>query len=485
MQIVLGRKTLAYAVSVCNKYFSKIMLRVNDIIEYTAQGYANSETVGVVDSYTVFVPRLIVGERAKVKINYVKGNVAYGDVVELLDKSAHRVEPSCSHFGNCGGCTLSHMDYSEQLVFKRNKVASNICKIAKLDLDVLPCLGSEKTTCYRNKLSLPVSGKRGNVKVGMYRRNSHSVVNVDDCALGGEWSSKLVAIFREYCNSFGVVPYDEKTFTGEVRHLVARYVDGQLLVTIVSNGAYKRDLQLLISALDKAFDKYGLFVNVNTQRNNVILGREIQHVCGLQYIESTHLGVKFRLRPTSFFQVNDDVKDSIYSKVRELLDVSHTEVLVDCFSGVGILTNILASNKYDTYAIEIEPSAVQDANEMVQLNNTPRVTNVCGDVTVELPKIVQANAGKRLTLVVDPPRKGLGETICNTLMSANIDNIVYISCDSATLARDLAILSAQYTPTYIQPWDMFPHTDQVETLVCLKKITYSPSKDFDNAKTKK
>ena len=134
------------------------MLKINDVIEYTAQGYANSETVGAVDSVTVFVPRMIVGERAKVKINYVKGNVAYGDVVELLDKSIHRVEPRCSHFGNCGGCTLSHMDYSEQLVFKRNKVASNICKIAKLDLDVLPCLGSEKTTCYRNKLSLPVSG---------------------------------------------------------------------------------------------------------------------------------------------------------------------------------------------------------------------------------------------------------------------------------------------------------------------------------------
>ena len=445
------------------------MLKINDVIEYTAQGYGNCETVGVVDNYTVFVPHMIVGEVARVNINYVKGNVAYGDVVELLEQSNHRVQPHCTHFGSCGGCTLSHMDYSEQLVFKRNKVASNIAKIAKFDLDVLPCMGSEKVTAYRNKLSLPVSGKRGNVCIGMYRRNSHSVVDMDDCGLGGDWSKRLVAIFREYCNNVGVIPYDEQTFKGEVRHLVARYVDGQLLVTVVSNGAYKRDLQPLINALNKTFDKYGLFVNINTQRNNVILGREIQHVCGLQYIESTHLGVRFRLRPTSFFQVNDEVKDAIYSKVRELLDVSHTEVLVDCFSGVGILTNILASSKYDTYAIEIEPSAVQDANEMVALNNTPRTTNICGDVTVELPKIVQANAGERLTLVVDPPRKGLGETICNTLIDANIDNIVYISCDSATLARDLALLSENYTPTYIQPWDMFPHTDQVETLVCLTR----------------
>ena len=445
------------------------MLKVNDTITYTAQGYGNCETVGVVDNYTVFVPQLIVGERATVRINYVKGAVAYGDAVELLEQSIHRVKPVCAHFGSCGGCTLSHMDYSEQLAFKRNKVANNIAKIAKLDVDVLPCVGSQQVTGYRNKLSLPVAGVRGNVAIGMYRRNSHSVVDVDDCSLGGEWSRKLVAILRKYCNSCGVIPYDERTFKGEIRHLVARYVDGQLLVTIVSNGEYRRDLQPLADALGKAFDRYGLFVNINTQHNNVILGSVTQHVCGLMYIEGQHLGVKYRLRPTSFFQVNDNVKDVIYSKVKELLDVSRTEVLVDCFSGVGILTNILAGNMYDTYAIEIEPSAVKDANEMVQLNNTARVTNICGDVTVELPKIVQSHAGKRLTLVVDPPRKGLGETICNTLLDANIDNIVYISCDSATLARDLATLSTKYTVTYIQPYDMFPQTDAVETLVCLKR----------------
>ena len=445
------------------------MLKISDIIEYTAQGYGNSETVGVVDGYTVFVANRSVGESARVKVNYVKGNVAYGDVVELLETSPHRVQPHCPHFGSCGGCTLSHMDYSEQLAFKRNKVASNISKIAKLDLDVLPCVESDKTIGYRNKLSLPVSGKHGNVSIGMYRRNSHTVVDMDECCLGGEWSRKLVEIFRRYCNNCGVIPYDERTFKGEVRHLVARYVDGQLLVTVVSNGDFKHDLQPLANALENAFMRYGLFVNINTQRNNVILGSVTQHICGLKYIEGQHLGVCYRLRPTSFFQVNDAVKDAIYSKAKELLDISQTEVLVDCFSGVGILTNILASDNYDTYAIEIEHSAIQDANEMVQLNSTPRVTNICGDVTVELPKIVHNNIIKRLTLIVDPPRKGLGEKICNTLTEANIDNIVYISCDSATLARDLALLTAKYEVTYIQPYDMFPNTDQVETIVYLKR----------------
>lgn len=445
------------------------MLKINDIVNFTAQDYANAETVGVVDGYTVFVPQLIVGESARVKINYVKRNVAYGDVLEVLAPSDKRVRPTCKRFGKCGGCALSHMTYDEQLLFKRNKVANNLSKIAKLDVDVLPCVASPSIVGYRNKLSLPVSGTRGNVRIGMYERKSHKVVPMSKCELGGEWSRTLVEVFTKYCNDYGIAPYDEKTFTGEVRHLVARYVDGQLLVTVVSNGEFKRDLQPLAEALSSHFDRFGLFVNINTQHNNVILGKVTKHVCGLCYIEGEHLGVKFRLRPNSFFQVNDGVKDAIYTEVKELLDVSHTEVLVDCFSGIGILTNILASEGYDTYAIEIEPSAVTDANEMVDLNNSPRVTNVCGDVTVELPKIVESCSDKRLTVVVDPPRKGLGESICNTLLHAEPDNIVYISCDSATLARDLALLSAKYSVTYIQPWDMFPNTDQVETLVCLIK----------------
>lgn len=444
-------------------------MKPKDIVTYSAEGYANAETVGRVDDYTVFVPQMIVGERATVRLDHVKRNVAYGTVVEILQKSDERVEPSCPHFGKCGGCSLMHMSYREQLLFKQHKVAANLKKIAKLDVEILPCVPSEKICGYRNKLSLPVSGICGNVHIGMYERNTHTVVATRGCKLGGDWAETLVALFTQYCNSYGVKPYNERNFTGEVRHLVARFVDGQLLVTVVSNGEFKRNLTPFAEMLAAHFDKFGLFVNINNYKNNVILGKTTKHVCGLKYIEGSHLGVRFRLRPNSFFQVNDGVKDAIYTRVRELLDVSKTEVLVDCFSGIGILTNALASNNYDTYAIEIEPSAVEDANEMVELNKSPRVYNVCGDVNVELPRIVEANAGKRFTIVVDPPRKGLGTGICDTLMKSNADNIVYVSCDSATLARDLAQLSHVYTVAYVQPWDMFPNTDQVETLVRLAR----------------
>lgn len=443
------------------------MLKQNDKITYTAQGYSNAETVGVVDGYTVFVGGMMIGETATVKITYVKKSVAYGEVVEILTPSPSRVTPPCLHFGKCGGCSLMHMTYEEQLKFKTNKVANNIKKLAKLDVNVLPCVPSMLTLGYRNKLSLPVAGKPGNVKIGMYQKGSHFVVDMDDCLLGGKWSQKLTQIFRNYLNKYNIPPYNEKTFTGVVRHLVARYVDEQLLVTVVSNGEFKFDLHPLIAELQKAFPKFGLFVNINTYKNNVILGKTTQHVYGISQIVGEHFGVKFCLKPDSFFQVNNGVKDAIYQKAKDLLNVANTDVLIDCFSGIGILTNALASSNYQTYALEIVPSAVEGANQMKALNNSPNVTNICGDVNVELPKLTAEHAGKTITMVVDPPRKGLGENICNTILQANVDNIVYISCDSATLARDLSVLSAKYNVSYVEPYDMFPNTDQVETMVCL------------------
>ncbi len=446
------------------------MLKQNDKITYTAQGYANAETVGEVDGHTVFVGGLIVGETATVKITYVKRNVAYGEVVQVLTPSPDRVMPKCRHYGKCGGCSLMHMSYAEQLKFKTNKVITNLKKIAKLDVKVHDCVPSTLTFGYRNKLSLPVSGRVGDAKIGMYQRSSHTVVDMDDCLLGGDWSQKLTSIFRDYLNQNKIPPYNEKTFTGVVRHLVARYVDEQLLVTIVSNGEFTYDTTPLVKSLQKQFISFGLFVNINTYKNNVILGKITKHIYGITHISGEHFGVKFCLKPDSFFQVNNDVKDAIYQKAKQLLQVGNTQVLIDCFSGIGILTNALASNNYQTYALEIVPSAVDDADKMKILNDSPNVTNICGDVNVELPKLTTQHADKIITMVVDPPRKGLGENICNTILQANVDNVVYISCDSATLARDLALLSIKYDISFVQPYDMFPNTDQVETVVLLTRL---------------
>lgn len=447
------------------------MLTKNSTAEYTALYYTDAETVGTIDGTTVFVPQMLVGEKALIRIDFVnvKKNVAYGTVARLIVSSPARQIPPCSHFGKCGGCALMHMNYAEQLCFKQNKVCSNLKKIGGLHCSVLPTVASSKTLGYRNKLALPIRGEVGNVQIGMFEKGSHSVVDVQNCLLGGDWSCTLVGLFRKFINENRIVPYNEQNFSGQVRHLVARCVDGQLLVTVVTNGKCDFDLQPFAALLAQNFSRFGLFVNSNYHKNNVILGQKTEHVCGTDCICGENLGVKFRLQPNSFFQVNDEIKDAIYRKVRELLDVSNTEVLIDCFSGVGVLTSVLASEKYATYAVEIVPEAVADARKNAVLNNSPNVTNVCGDATVELPKIVQKHRGKICSLVVDPPRKGLNEAICNTILNARVDNIVYISCDSATLARDLKQLSAGYVIDYVQPWDMFPQTAEVETVVHLTR----------------
>ncbi|MCM1289495.1 MAG: 23S rRNA (uracil(1939)-C(5))-methyltransferase RlmD [Corallococcus sp.] len=445
------------------------MLKQNDTIKYVAQGYSNAETVGAVDDTTVFVPFLIEGEEALVRVNYAKRGVAYADAVQLLRASDLRQNPPCPIFGVCGGCSLMHMQYSEQLVFKRNKVEQNLRKIAGYDGKVLPCMPSDEILGYRNKLSLPVRGSVGNVKIGLYKKGSHDVVEVNDCLLGGDWCKTLTGLFAQFANDQKLIPYNEQTFSGQIRHLVARYVDGQLLVTVVTNCNQKIDFAPFVDLLQRHFPHFGLFQNINCHKNNVILGNETHHVFGLRHIESEHLGVKFRLAADSFFQVNDGVKNAVYGKVRELLDVSRTEVLIDCFSGVGILTNVLANIRYLTYGVEIVSSAVSDANDNAALNGAENVFNICGDANVELPKLARKYRGKTMSLVVDPPRKGLGEKICQTVADAAFDNIVYISCDSATLARDLKILSKFYLIDYVQPWDMFPQTAEVETLVHLKR----------------
>ncbi len=440
------------------------MLKVNDLITVTAEEYTNAEVIAHYNDYAVFVPQMIVGEQAKVKVNYVKRNVAYADVVEILQPSAFRTNPPCKHFGECGGCSLMHMDYSQQLLFKQNKVVQNLKKIGNLCLDVLPCYPSPNTLNYRNKLSLPVRGSVGNCVIGMYKKNSHDIVPLDDCLLG-EWSNVLVKVVKKYLDDNKIPPYNEGNFKGVVRHLVARYVDEQLLVVIVSNGSFNYKTDTLVAELKKHFSSFGLFINTNTSKNNVILGNQTKHVYGLKYIDGTHNGIKYHLRPTSFFQVNNQVKDAIYSQVKQLLDVSKTQVLIDCFSGIGILTNALASPNYKTYGVEIEPSAVDDANEATKLNNT-QITNMLGDAKVVLPQLAKQNQDKILSLVVDPPRKGLGE-MCQTLLDVSFNNIVYVSCDSATLARDLSILSQKYNINFVKPYDMFPQTDQVETVVSM------------------
>lgn len=428
------------------------------------------EGIARTEGYTVFVVGALVGEQVLARIDHVKKGIAYASIVDITTKSSSRVAPPCQCYTSCGGCQLQHMDYTAQLQYKHDVVANNLAKIGKIDYPVLDTVASSQQYHYRNKIALPVGGVTGNISIGMYSQGTHNIVPISSCMLVDSWADDLINIVRSFANEHSIPPYNESDFSGVLRHVVARYVDGQLLVTLVTNGTHSVDYTPLCDMLGSRYSQWGLFVNINSTKGNVILGDTTHHIAGIDGIHSQSGNIRYTVQPESFFQVNDDIRTKIYAKARQLLLSGKTDVLIDCFSGVGLLTSAMYSDSYDTYAIEIDSSSVADANKMKDDNNLVRLNNICGDANVQLPKLLnrlrQSNSGN-ISLLVDPPRKGLGTQICSSIIDSAPTSIVYISCDSATLARDLAMLSSSYNITHIEPYDMFPNTRHVETLVAM------------------
>ena len=445
-------------------------MQKNDVIhcQITALG-SQGEGIAEVGGRTLFLPFTLPGETVTAKVLKVKGNVAYGKLLSVETASFERVAPLCPLFGQCGGCQLQHLSYQGQLDFKRQLVRRTLKKLSGLDVDVPPVAKSPTAWEYRNKLSLPVRSVEGQTVIGFYRPRSHRVVAVEACPLQAEWSTHLIGCVDRYMREQNVSAYDETQHTGLVRHVIGRYLDGQLLVTVVVNGDELPHAEALFSLLSQKFSSFGLFVSRNVTKSNVITTEPARHLCGIDAIRGNQFRVDFTLQADSFYQVNEGIKNAIYSDVRRLLAGRQTEVLLDLFSGIGILSGALYSDAYDTVAVELLPSATADADRMKEANGLKRLLNLCGDVNEVLPSLAKQFQGKRVSVVVDPPRKGLDPAVISSLLALAPNEILYISCDVATLARDVARLSGAYTPTYIQPYDMFPQTRHVETLVCLRK----------------
>lgn len=432
------------------------------VCEVTALG-TNAEGICETPELRVFVPFVNVGERVRVRLNYCKGGIAYGDCVEVLSPN-HRVVPRCSAFGKCGGCQLQQAQYDAQLRWKARLIRQNLKKIGGIDQDVSVVASTQWG--YRNKLQMPFGIDRKKVVLGFYRTGSHELVPMESCPLQSGWEKALIRIVCEWANENHLSVYREKTHRGCLRHLVARYLNGQLSVTVVVNGESLPNAEKLYEKLLREFPSVGLFRNRNVRPTNVILGGETEHLFGQTAISAEENGIAFQLQPDSFYQVNEEIKTKLYRRVKELLVLSQTEAVIDAFSGIGLLSAALYGD-YEEYAVEIVPSAVADANAMKQKNRLSRLTNVCGDVNEKLPQIFAALKGKKTALVVDPPRKGLSAETIEAILQAEPVQMVYISCDSATLARDLKGLSTKYEIASVEGYDMFPNTRHVETVVSM------------------
>ena len=462
-------------------------MKKNDVIISTATGYGSEgEAIFMHENCPVFVPFCLEGERAAVKILSVKGNIAYGKCVETVAPSKERVQPACPVFTRCGGCQLQHMSYDAQVSFKTQLVRNTLKKIAGIDADVLPARASALQYRYRNKLVLPVGvNADGGTSIGFYAERSHRIVPVDDCPIQSPWCGKVISVVKAYMAANGLSGYDETDGRGDIRRIAVREVGGRFIVALVAAKAV--NAAPLADMLENALGKITLLLNINKSHGNAVFGEQWSTVRGDGFFEAEDLGIKFRAGANTFLQVNDGVRTELYENI--VNEVSDVGAAIDLYSGGGMLTAMLAKKCGAAYGIEVVKEASICADELKELNGlSGRMTNICGKVEDELAMLLKRTAGLRRAIVCDPPRKGMERSVVEAIKESGADKIILVSCNPATLARDLGILlgslkdedgvlkknpdyaaASAYEIEYIQPYDMFPQTKHVETLVVLSR----------------
>ena len=431
--------------------------------------------IGKYEGFTVFVDGGLVQDKIKVKITKSKKNYAVGDLVEIIEKSPFRVERKCSEsLRQCGGCQIQELDYQKQLDVKTNEVKQVISRIGKLDDVVIhDTLGMEHPFRYRNKAQFPIQKKDNMPVIGFYKKKSHDLISTDECIIQHEVNDKIIKIIKTYIRAYNVSIYDEKTHKGLLRHLVTKvgFTTGEVMIVLVANGKKLPYLKELASVLKENIPGFKtLVVNVNTQKTNVILGKENIVAYGDGMIRDYIGELVFEISPLSFFQVNPLQTEVLYNKALEYANLGENDTVFDIYCGIGTISLFLAQKAKKVYGIEIVEDAIKDAKRNAKINNMDNVEFYVGKAEEVVPKMYKE--GKRANVVVvDPPRKGCDEKVLDTIVSMEPDRVVYVSCNPSTLARDLAYLNERgYKCHEIQPVDMFPHSVHVENVAWLSRV---------------
>jgi len=471
------------------------MLEKNDIFTALTDAIgSNGEGIIRHEGVTFFVPACLPGERVRVKVLKVKGNIGYGKAEEILTPAEERVRPKCPVFMRCGGCCLQHLDYPAQLAHKATVVKDALRKIGGLHIDVPSAIKSDNPYGYRNKLQIPVGrDKDGNNVIGFYAEHSHRIVPVTSCAIHPEWAEKLIATVKRYMTECAVKGYDEETKSGSLRHIVAREIGGKYIVTLVTAKRNLPNVPYLVGLLCEAFSFVTVYLNFNDSDTNVIFGKEFQLVHGTGVFEAEEQGIRYEAGPVTFLQVNENVRDKLYKDALKTVAEDGDEVVVDAYSGGGLLTAMIAKKVKRVYGIELEEEASKCADSLKEKNGLTNMINICGYVEEKLPEVLEKEKGEKLRLILDPPRAGIARSVLKALLESGIPRLTIISCNPATLARDLGILTGKLieqegelvkNPAYagveegetltgyyavekVQPYDMFPQTKHVETIAVI------------------
>ena len=447
--------------------------RKNDIVTLDIEDCGvDGEGIGKADGFTVFVKDAVIGDRVTAKIMKAKKNYGYGRLMEILKPSPYRAEPKCAFARQCGGCQLQALSYEQQLAFKEKKVRGHLERIGGFtELPMEPIIGMDEPYHYRNKAQFPVGkNKEGRIITGFYAGRTHTIIENRDCALGVSQNREVLDRVIAHMEAYGIEPYNEETGKGLVRHILIRYgfFTGEVMVCLVLNGSSIPQKETLIEHLLEIPGMTSITINVNKKRSNVILGEEIRLLWGKPYITDKIGDISYQISPLSFFQVNPLQTGKLYSKALEYADLHGEETVWDLYCGIGTISLFLAQKAKFVRGVEIIPAAIENANDNARLNGIENVEFFVGKAEEVLPAEYKKNGIYADVIVVDPPRKGCEESLLATMIEMQPKRIVYVSCDSATLARDLKYLCERgYELRKVRPEAQFGGTVHVETVVLL------------------
>ena len=447
--------------------------RKNDIVtlEIVDCG-TDGEGIGKADGFTVFVKDAVIGDTVTAKIMKAKKNYGYGRLMEILKPSPYRVDPICPSARQCGGCQLQAVSYEEQKAFKEKKLRGHLERIGGFkELPMEPLIGMDEPYHYRNKAQFPVGrNKEGRIVTGFYAGRTHAIIENRDCALGIPQNKEVLDRVIAHMEKYNIAPYDEMTGKGLVRHIFVRYgfFTGELMVCLIINGQDLPHQKELVEKLGEIPGMTSISLNINKKRNNVILGDKVKTIWGKEYITDKIGDISYEISPLSFFQVNPHQTWKLYSKALEYADLHGEETVWDLYCGIGTISLFLAQKAKFVRGVEIVPAAIEDARRNARLNKIDNVEFFVGKAEEVLPREYEKNGVYADVIVVDPPRKGCDEMLLKTILKMQPKRVVYVSCDSATLARDLRFLCDNGSELKkVCGVDQFPQTVHVETVVLL------------------
>ena len=442
------------------------------IVEIIDTGY-KGEGIAKIDDFAIFIPNAIKGEKIKIKIIKVLTSYAFGKIIEIIEPSKNRLDSDCRTYKRCGGCNLRHVKYDETLKIKQNLVQSLVNKTLKNKIKVKETIGMENPYYYRNKAQFPIGkDKENNVVMGVFANRTHEIIPIEECFIQNKEIQKLSKFILEFIKENDISVYDETSRKGLIRHIVTKIgiKTNEIMCIIVINGKeIPKEKELTMQIIKKFPNVKTIVKNINTKNTNVIMGEKNEKIYGDGYIEDKLGEYTFKISPHSFYQVNPIQAEKLYSIGVEAANINKEDVVFDLYCGIGTISLFMAKYAKKVYGVEIVEQAIKDAKENAKINNIKNTEFIAGDTKLILDDLINNKKIIPNVVMVDPPRKGLDNRSVENILKIMPNRFVYISCNPATLVRDLAKFEEMYEIKSIQPVDMFPFTAHVECVCVLNK----------------